>query len=91
MRVDEQVPERQVHAVSVVAGEREVVLVEHAHEPRLAALVGALRAAFGVSRCEEEHVEALDESLALGGDPVPARLEALVESVGKAARVELIL
>ena len=43
--VDGQVAHREVHPVAVVVGERDGVLVEHAHEARLAPLVGALRPA----------------------------------------------
>ncbi len=61
VRVHEHVPRREVHAVAVVARERDRALVEHAHEAGLAALVRALRAPLLVGRGEEEHVPRLDE------------------------------
>ena len=61
VRVLEQVAHRQVHAVAVVVRERDRVLVEHADEAGVAALVRALRPAVGVGGGEEEHVHPLDE------------------------------
>ena len=65
------------------------MLVEHAHEARLAALVGALRPAVGVGRREEEHVARLDERAVAVVDPVVE--DALVEPVGEPPRVEAVL
>ena len=81
-----RLPERQEHAVAVVVREGDRVLVEHAHEARLAALVGAVRPALGVRRGEEEHVHALDERAVVVVDDV-AQGHAL-EPVGEPPRVE---
>ena len=87
--VDQHVPERAEHAVAVVGREGDRVLVEHAHEARLAALVGAVRPALLVGRGEEEHVHALDERAVVVVDDV-AQGHAL-EPVGEAPRVEGVL
>jgi len=89
VRVDAQVPDREVHAIAVVVGERERVLVEDRDEAWVAPLVGALRAPVGVGGREEEHVHPLDERAVLGRDRV-VDLD-LLEAVGQAPRVEAIL
>ena len=89
LRVREQVPHREEHAVAVVAGESDRVLVEHLDEARIAALVRALRRPVLVRGREEEHVARLDEGAVVGVDRVPD--DALLEPVGEAARVEAVL
>ena len=66
------------------------MLVEHADEARIAALVRALGPTLGVGRGEEEHVHPLDER-AVGGVDHGPRQELLVESVGEPPRVEAVL
>ena len=66
------------------------MLVEHAHEARVAALVRALRPPLGVGGREEEHVHPLDERPVVGVDRPPLH-EPLVEAVGEPARVEAVL
>jgi len=87
--VDEQVPERQEHAVAVVAGERDRVLVQNAHEAGIPALVRAVRPALLVGRRDEQHVDALDERAVAVVDEVTDL--ALLEPVGQPARVEAVL
>ena len=82
-------PMRQVHAVAVVARERERPLVDDADEPGIAALVGALRHAVLVGRREEEHVARLDERAVVGVEPVA--IEPLLDPVGEPAGVEPVL
>ena len=85
----QQVAEREVHAVAVVARERERVLVDHAHEARVAALVGALRHPVLVGGREEEHVARLDERAVVVVERVAE--DALLDPVGEPARVEAVL
>ena len=73
-------PSRQVHAVPVVVRERDRVLVEHAHESGLAALVRALRPALGIRGREEEHVARLDERAVV---VVDVSRDTLLEPVGE--------
>ena len=73
LRVRQQVPHREEHAVAVVAGERDRVLVEHLDEARIAALVRALRRPVLVRGREEEHVARLDERAVVGVDRVSGR------------------
>ena len=83
------VPEREVHAVAVEARERDRLLVEHAHEARLAALVRALRRAVRVDRGEEEHVARLDERAVVVVDRVVH--DALLDPIRQPPRVEPVL
>jgi len=87
--VDEHGAERDEHPVAVVARERDRPVVEHLHEPRVAALVGAVRAAPLVGRGDEQHVDALDERPVVVVDPVGHL--ALLEPIGEPARVEVVL
>jgi hypothetical protein len=89
VRVGAEVAERQVHAVAVVAWKGERAIVEHPHEAGIAALVGALRSALGVSGRQEEHVHTLDERALLGADG--GAHQALVDAIGEPARVEPVL
>ena len=88
-RVLGDVAEREVHAVPVEAGERDRVLVEHAHEAGLAALVRALRLSVRVGGGEEEHVARLDEGAVVVVDRVVH--DPLLDPVGEPARVEAVL
>src|SRR5262249_18511984 len=85
------VARREEHPVSVVVRESDGSLVEHAHESRLAALVGALRSALGIRRGQEDHVASLDERPVAVVDRRPAREEPLLDPVGEPLRVEAIL
>ena len=89
VRVLGQVAEREVHAVSVEARERDRLLVEHAHESRLAPLVGALWFPVRVGRGEEEHVARLDEVTVVLVDRVVD--DPFLDSVGESSRVEAVL
>jgi len=87
--VDEQVADRQEHAVAVVDRERDRALVQNTHEAGVAALVGAVRSAVLVGGGDEEHVHALDERAVAVADDV-GHLDVL-EPVGEPARVEAVL
>ena len=87
--VSSDVPEREVHAVAVEARERDRLLVEHAHEARLAALVGALRRPVRVHGGEEEHVARLDERAVAVVDRVVH--DSLLDPIRQPPRVESIL
>ena len=89
MWVPEQVPQGHVHAVAVVARECERPLVEYAHEPGIASLVGALRQPVLVGRREEEHVARLDEGAVAVVECVA--VDAFLDPVRKPPRVEPIL
>ena len=89
LRVLQCVPHREIHAVAVVAGERDRVLVEDAHEARAAALVRALGLSVAIGSGEEEHVARLDEGAVVVVDPVVH--DSLLDAVGEPARVEAIL
>ena len=89
VRIDAHVAEGQVHPVAVEARERERALVEHPHEPGVAALVRALGPARGIRRGQEEHVQALDERTFVLADRRPDRGAA--DPVDEPARVEAIL
>jgi hypothetical protein len=88
--VDEHVARREIHAVAVVAGERDRPLVEDADEAGVAALVRAVGPAVGVGGGHEDHVAALDERPVVLVDRSP-RDELLVDAVREPARVETIL
>jgi hypothetical protein len=87
--VHERVAEREEHPVPVVAREGDRTLVEYAHEAGVAALVRAVGPPVRVGGGQEQHVRALDELTAGGIDRVDQL--ALLEPVGEAARVELVL
>ena len=87
--VREKVAEREEHSVPVVARKRERLVVEHAYEAWVAALVRALWRAVRVGRCEEEHVAPLDERTVLLVDRSVD--ENLLDPVGETARVETVL
>src|SRR5436305_1041816 len=89
MWVHERVPEGQVHAVAVVAGEGDRPLVEHADEAGVAALVRALRTPFLVGRGDEEHVPRLDEGAVVVVDRLAD--EPLVDPVSETTGVEPVL
>ena len=65
------------------------MLVEHAHEAGIAALVRALRLPVLVGGCDEEHVPRLDERAVVVVDPVAD--DALLDPIGEASRVKAIL
>src|SRR5215208_4491622 len=88
--VDEHVAHREIHAVAVVARERNRPFVEDADEAGLAALVRAVGPPVGVGGSNEDHVAALDERAVVLVDG-PARDELLVDAVGEPARVEAVL
>ena len=63
--------------------------IEDADKAGIAALVGAVGAAFRVGGCEEEHVHALDEGAIIGRDVFVE--QALLDPVGKALGIKLAL
>src|SRR5262245_45493441 len=85
----EQSAGSQEHAVPVVDGKREGVLVDDADEAGLAPLVGALRLSVLVGRGDEEHVPGLDEGAVVGVDHLTD--DALLDPVREASRVEAVL
>ena len=87
--IPQHVAAAQVHAVAVVERKGDRVLVQHAHEPAVAALVGARRLPVLVGGGQEEHVHALDEGSVALVDRVGD--EPLLDAVGETARVEAIL
>jgi hypothetical protein len=89
VRMHQDVSGREVHAVSVVVREHDRVLVQHADEARLAALVRTGRSPLGVGRREEEHVAILDELTIALTNGVADQLP--VDSVSQRPRVEAIL
>src|SRR5205807_8965722 len=89
LRVHEHVPETAEHAVSVVARERERVLVDDPHEARLPALVRAVRPAVGVGGGEEEHRDAFDERAVVVAERVVDG--DLLEAAGDPPAVEAVL
>ena len=89
VRVLPQISHRDVHAVPVVVGERDRLLVHDAHESGLAALVRAVRAALFVRRRDEEHVDVLDERRVVLADEVVE--QDLFDAVRDPPRVEPVL
>src|SRR5207244_12446869 len=83
------IPGRQVYPVAVIDGEGNRRVVDHADEPGLTALVGALRLPLLVGRRDEEHVARLDERTVPVIDPVVH--DPLLDSVGEAPGVETVL
>src|SRR3990172_7875432 len=84
----EDVPHRQVHAVPVVVGEGDGVVVDDADEAGLAALVGAVGVPLLVDGGDKEHVHVLDEGAVVLVDRV---VREVADAVGQALRVEAAL
>jgi hypothetical protein len=88
-RIGADIPQALEHSVSVIARKDQRVLVEHAHEPRVTALVGTVGESVRIGRGEKEHALAFDEAPVL---IVERRAhEPLDQPVRKAPGVELIL
>ena len=79
----------EIHAISVVVGKGEGLVIDHGHEARVSSLVGAGRLSCGIDGCEKEHVEAFDEGPVFTSEAVMDRH--LLETVGEAAGIEAIL
>src|SRR5688500_7314955 len=84
-----EIPDRQVHPVTIVVRKSERVIVDRPHEPRISTFVRAGRAARIVGGRDEEHVERGDEFTVRWSEGI-VYLH-LLEPVGQPPGVEPVL
>src|SRR5450755_1091969 len=89
MCILEGVTHRKIHAVAVIAGEYQRAIVEHTHEARITAFVGAVWPPGGIRGREEKHVHALDEGAVI--DRHLRADQALLNPVGQSFGIKLFL
>src|SRR5689334_22840059 len=77
------------HAVAVVAGKRDRLVVKNANKPWVAALVGHCGSALVIDGREEKHIPTFDERLMLTGNF--CKHHTFFDIVSKPSRVEALL
>src|SRR6266404_3740391 len=90
LAIPHQVAHRIEHAVAVVAGKRDRLIVKNANKPWVAALIGHSRSALVIDSREEKHIPTFDERLHInhscGALPIAKKLDCFNGAVCTCAR-----